>query len=132
MLTKRREMLGDIRKSMGDNLDQDVRLGFEVLQDNGDKSVDEHLKYINAKIIDSRSESLEQIEDALAKIEEGTYGICEECGGEIPVERLAVVLCATHCVACQSEVDRKKKEGQLREKFADASEDEYEYLSEEK
>jgi DNA repair photolyase len=28
-------MLGDIRKSMGDNLDQDVRLGFEVLQDNG-------------------------------------------------------------------------------------------------
>ena len=132
MVKKRREMLGDIHKSIGHSLDQDVRLGFEVLQDNGDKSVDEHLKYINGKITDSRSGTLEQIEDALVKIEEGTYGICEECGAEIPVERLAAVFCATHCMPCQSDVDKRKKEDQLREKFTDPSEDEYEYLIEEK
>ena len=114
MLTKRREMLGDIRKSMGDNLDQDVRLGFEVLQDNGDKSVDEHLKYINAKIIDSRSESLEQIEDALAKIEEGTYGICEECGGEISEGRLKARPVTTLCIQCKEEQEKQEKARQTK------------------
>jgi DnaK suppressor protein len=39
---------------------------------------------------------------ALARIEAGTYGICESCGNPIPVERLDVLPYSTICVACAS------------------------------
>lgn len=43
---------------------------------------------------------LHKVEHALARIEEGTYGICEVCAGPIPVARLEVLPYATKCVAC--------------------------------
>ena len=39
--------------------------------------------------------------DALEKIEAGTYGKCENCGQDIPAERLEAVPAATLCVACK-------------------------------
>lgn len=45
---------------------------------------------------------LEQIDRALARIEDGTYGICEGCGQAIPVARLEVMPSATSCVECQA------------------------------
>lgn len=45
---------------------------------------------------------IEEIDRALAKIEAGTYGICESCGKPIPKERLKYVPQATLCVPCKS------------------------------
>ncbi len=45
---------------------------------------------------------LDQIERALARIDEGTYGTCESCGGSIPAARLEVMPSATTCVDCQA------------------------------
>jgi RNA polymerase-binding transcription factor DksA len=44
----------------------------------------------NSSIVEKLEAQLRDVEDALAKIESGTYGICEVCGEEIPVERLRV------------------------------------------
>jgi len=41
------------------------------------------------------------IDDVLRKLDEGTYGICEECGEEISEKRLTVLPTATLCVCCQ-------------------------------
>ncbi|MBE3520310.1 MAG: TraR/DksA C4-type zinc finger protein [Firmicutes bacterium] len=46
-----------------------------------------------------------KIERALRRIDEGTYGICEGCGREIPEERLRAVPTATLCIECQKEVE---------------------------
>jgi DnaK suppressor protein len=46
--------------------------------------------------------AVEEIERALAKIEAGTYGLCEKCGREIPKARLRVLPHAPLCVACKS------------------------------
>jgi DnaK suppressor protein len=46
--------------------------------------------------------AVEEIERALAKIESGTYGLCEKCGREIPKARLRVLPHAPLCVACKS------------------------------
>jgi RNA polymerase-binding protein DksA len=46
-------------------------------------------------------ESIRQIEHALARIEAGTYGLCEECGQAIGKERLAAFPRATLCMACK-------------------------------
>jgi DnaK suppressor protein len=44
---------------------------------------------------------LHQIEEALARIDEGEYGLCEECGEEISEKRLKAVPWARHCIECQ-------------------------------
>lgn len=51
----------------------------------------------------------ESILSALQKIDEGTYGICEECEEEIPIGRLKVVPEAKHCIACQTALEKEQK-----------------------
>jgi RNA polymerase-binding transcription factor DksA len=47
-------------------------------------------------------EAMDDIEAALRRIADGTYGICMACGAPIPFERLEVVPGADRCVACQA------------------------------
>ena len=44
---------------------------------------------------------LDQVEDALERFEEGTYGLCEQCGEEIDPARLKALPYATLCLSCQ-------------------------------
>jgi DnaK suppressor protein len=60
------------------------------------------------------SEQLAQVEDALRAIEAGTYGVCSECGEEIPQARLNAVPWATLCVKDQEIADeRRRKDGTM-------------------
>ncbi len=45
--------------------------------------------------------TIDQIDQALAKIEEGTYGTCEDCGEHISLERLEAIPFATLCIECK-------------------------------
>jgi DnaK suppressor protein len=52
--------------------------------------------------VEEQHESLhKEIVDAIARIEDGTYGRCQNCGAEIPDERLEAVPTTTLCVACK-------------------------------
>jgi YteA family regulatory protein len=51
---------------------------------------------------------IEKADDALKKIEEGTYGICEVCGKEIDLNRLEFLPYAQHCIDCQQSMDNSK------------------------
>jgi DnaK suppressor protein len=51
-------------------------------------------------------ENREQVERALDRLAEGTYGICEDCGERIPAERLRFRPESTRCVECQARQDR--------------------------
>ena len=55
------------------------------------------------------SEKLQQIEAALARIAAGTYGICEECGRDIPLSRLDAVPWSILCVRDQEASDRERR-----------------------
>ena len=46
--------------------------------------------------------ALEDVERALSKFEEGTYGTCDGCGEDIPLERLQILPQAILCVTCKS------------------------------
>jgi RNA polymerase-binding transcription factor DksA len=52
------------------------------------------------------SEAMEEIEAALKRIDDGTYGTCVSCGAPIPFERLEILPAADRCVACQADRDR--------------------------
>lgn len=51
--------------------------------------------------------SLADVERALAKLDEGTYGTCDSCGATIPGERLVVVPWTALCVACRAHLARQ-------------------------
>jgi DnaK suppressor protein len=55
------------------------------------------------------SEQLAQIEDALRAIADGRYGVCQECGNEIPVARLNAVPWALLCVKDQEIADERRR-----------------------
>ena len=52
---------------------------------------------------------LQQIDSALDRINQGTYGRCVKCGKEIPQERLEVLPYALMCVNCASAQERKNR-----------------------
>ena len=49
---------------------------------------------------------LDEIHAAQARLETGSFGVCEGCGGAIPLQRLRAVLWARHCVSCQMKAER--------------------------
>jgi len=53
-------------------------------------------------LMETEGDTLELIEASLERIEEGTYGQCEECGGKIPKTRLNAIPYASLCVKCAS------------------------------
>jgi RNA polymerase-binding protein DksA len=56
-------------------------------------------------LMESEGGTLEQIESALERIEDGEYGQCEECGVRIPKTRLNALPYATMCVKCASRLE---------------------------
>ena len=51
---------------------------------------------------------IKKIEEALKRIEEGTFGECEECGEDIELRRLEARPTATLCVSCKEEEERRE------------------------
>lgn len=57
-------------------------------------------------LADAAASELQQVDDALARMDAGTYGLCANCGRPIPPERLEVRPFAVHCVACAEKLGR--------------------------
>jgi DnaK suppressor protein len=54
---------------------------------------------------------LRDVESALARMAEGTYGECVDCGNDIPYARLAANPSASRCIACQEKLEAKDRRG---------------------
>jgi DnaK suppressor protein len=65
----------------------------------------------HANLIDRAESRLRLIDEALARVNNGTYGICADCGDEIGLERLRVLPFAVRCVDCESR--RSRTEGAI-------------------
>ena len=63
----------------------------------------------HANLIDRAESRLRLIDEALARVDNGTYGICADCGDEIGLQRLKVLPFAVRCVDCESR--RSRSEG---------------------
>lgn len=58
---------------------------------------------------DRKTKELKAIEEALKKLEEGTYGLCEMCEKEINKERIIALPLTQYCIDCQSELEIREK-----------------------
>lgn len=69
----------------------------ELTADTGDPGE----AHTQAAMIAATRQSMAQIDDALRRIDDGSYGSCAKCGAQIPSERLEVLPHARFCVPCQ-------------------------------
>jgi RNA polymerase-binding transcription factor DksA len=58
-------------------------------------------------LMENDEETLDSIEAALERIEEGIYGSCIECGGRIPKTRLNAIPYTPYCVKCASAIEQR-------------------------
>ena len=99
------ETLKEISKSL--KTGSDVPSG-EPSGDIYDQASSERDREMELLLGDREREKLLNIDEALLKIEEGEYGICEECEEDIPIGRLKVVPFAHYCVKCKSEIEKQQ------------------------
>jgi DnaK suppressor protein len=77
------------------------------LKDVVDRSDAEEAWFTKERMSQHWKYELIQIHTALQKIEQGTFGVCEECDSEIPVKRLRVRPDAALCLNCQESMERE-------------------------
>ena len=97
----------DLRKKLADELDnlrnfensKSAGDSADVAFESGSDEMASHLAEIDAR-------ELTQIDRALSRLKQGTYGLCEACQGKIPVGRLNALPYTTLCIACQREMEK--------------------------
>ncbi len=77
-----------------------------VSQHHADEGTDDFGRTISIEVSSREMGVLRQIERALAKIEEGTYGVCDISGEEIPTKRLEAIPYATMTVSSQEKLEK--------------------------
>ncbi len=105
LLAKRQELLAKLRMEMKGQ--ESPRLSDLLTQTH-----DQELEYA---MVDQRAHMLDQIDRALRKLEEGTYGRCEACEGVIHPARLQAQPFALRCTPCQEAWERARVYSGLQE-----------------
>ncbi len=111
ILVKRRDAL---RSALAGDLTLLKELRSQSPGDLVDAAYDSAQDEISSQLAEVESRELASIENALERMQEGSYGQCEVCGGRIPVARLQALPYATMCIGCQREIERTGEAGGQR------------------
>jgi DnaK suppressor protein len=101
LVRKREEFVKEAKSEISKYIRGETRQLVDTALDNGDWSVVDLSEDISLRQLSTHRETLLKIDEALRKIDEGTYGKCEDCGEDISVERLKILPFAIYCVECQ-------------------------------
>ena len=74
-----------------------------------DMAADTYERELSMNMVSSEQEILYQIDDALKRLDEGSYGVCQQCNKPISMSRLKAVPYASLCIACQRTKEQKNK-----------------------
>ena len=98
-----RNMLLNLRKEMINKIDANIAGGNAVSSaDDNDVATYNAEGSLSLSLATMESETLHQIDEALAKIESGEYGLCGICGEEIGEARLRAIPHADLCIKCKA------------------------------
>jgi len=115
LIQKREEIIREAKNEIKKFKSGENRQLVETVMDDGDLSVVDMAEDISLKQLSTHRETLIKIDTALRKLDEGTYGICEECGEDITEERLKIMPFAIYCRDDQEKkeiMERIEREGQ--------------------
>jgi len=117
-LKKARDTLQEMRAQLLRNVQAELHEGREQSKDEGmdtyDLASDARDREINFILTDREREKLQAIDEALARVEEGSYGMYESCESDIAEGRLEALPFTRLCINCQAE---REKEARLNKRF---------------
>jgi DnaK suppressor protein len=112
-LKKARTTLEEMRAQTVRSVKQEITEGREHQKDDGmdtyDLASDARDQEISVILTDRVREKLGAIDEALGRMDDGSYGVCEECGLDIAEGRLLALPFTRLCVSCQSDRERESK-----------------------
>ena len=100
LLARREQLANDLRVATAELLEDEP--GYS---DSIDQASAETARNLTLKIKNRERDDLWQIDDALKRIEDGTFGECERCGDDISEARMRARPSAILCIQCQSEAE---------------------------
>lgn len=106
LLTEKRD---EIVKKAKQTLEEDMTLDANDLPDEMDLASSEYLQSFTFRLRGREKVFLDKIEKALRKIEDGSFGVCEECGEEISIKRLEARPETTLCIRCKEDQEHHEK-----------------------
>jgi DnaK suppressor protein len=98
---RRKEILSEVQGRIRDQREADAWGKVHEVLDAGESSEADIQEDIEFALIQMKAETLTKINDALGRLEEGTYGYCSDCGGEISEPRLRALPFAVRCKECE-------------------------------
>jgi DnaK suppressor protein len=110
---KRNEVVAGLETQMGRKLTRETGQRIDAAMDSADLSSQDMDQGIDYSLLEMRYEQYKDIADAFRKLQNNTFGLCEECGEEIDIKRLQVNPLARYCIACKTkkeEIERIQKE----------------------
>ena len=106
LLAKKEEILKNAKRT----LSEDMTLDSDDLADEMDLASSEYLQSFTFRLRGREKTFLEKIDHALSKIDEGSFGICEECEELISMKRLEARPETTLCIRCKEDQERVEKD----------------------
>lgn len=100
----RSQITNTIRETSEDVKQSDQSKGYS--QHQADEGTDDFGRTVNLEISNKESTVLRQVERALEKIDDGSYGVCDITGDDIPIKRLEAIPYATMTVAAQEKFEK--------------------------
>jgi len=95
-------LLAEVREDLLKSDDDRAAMLADRVRDVGDESLADLIVDLDLADTDRDLEELRDVEAALARIDLGTYGMCVQCGGPIPLDRLTAFPTAKRCQPCQA------------------------------
>jgi len=105
LLGKRAEILKNAKQT----LSEDMTLATDDLADEMDLASSEYLQSFTFRLRGREKTFLKKIDHALAKIDEGSFGVCETCDEDISLKRLDARPETTLCIRCKEDQERNEK-----------------------
>jgi len=109
LLDRKKKLWNDLRDVFFRKLGNEYNSQFDNPHDIEELALIDIIEDMGIAVADAKRAELEQMDTALRKIEDGTYGNCEQCEGEIEEDRLKVMPYAEYCVKCKSALETGKK-----------------------
>jgi len=104
LVAKRKELVSEVRGSSVGSLETNA----DGIQDIADQASSAYTKEFLLSIGDAERRMLRQVDEALDKIRQDTYGLCESCGEMINELRLEALPFARLCIKCQEEEEEER------------------------
>ncbi len=110
---RRREIVNQVQERMRDVRAEGAGATVQGVLDAAESSEADIQDEIEFALIQMKAETLNKIDEALRRLEEGSYGYCFECGEEISERRLRALPFAVRCKDCEEAREVKQQRERL-------------------